>query len=388
MQTDIKKTFISLFFSFILASIILSFTNFQSSSNDSKYYTFQVERYHNSKITELITPKWGENFYGFEPNSYMYDQFPGQLWIGVLGTKIFLPPKHSLHIIEMFFQMLSLFVLYFIIEHFNQNKKHQYIFIPLLFFPLAFSYNIRANHESGIALFAFLSILAGLKINKSKWWIVVTALSTLLLIMIKGPFVIFAFAYFSIGLILNKDKLNYLNILLSYVISALLCILFLYFFENAFYQLTGTSFLNEFYKIQFKTRAIELVDKHPFIIQKLLNFWYYINHCIQYSVPWFLITIYILIKKKFKNLNYIFSRESMALILPCLFLCALFSMSNRVAGRYAHPAYYLFNLWIFLVGYYNSITLQQFYQNKLSPHIIKIATFLWFFAFAIHFIPF
>ena len=90
---------------FIIAAIALSFSRFKSESNDSKYYTQLVVRYQNENWTSLVTPKWGENYWGFDPQSYMTDQFPGQLIMGVGLTKIGIPAEQALHILGLFFQV-------------------------------------------------------------------------------------------------------------------------------------------------------------------------------------------------------------------------------------------------------------------------------------------
>jgi len=91
---------------FLLGAVaIVSVSHFKSESNDSKYYTELVVRNQQASFQELIAPKWGENYWGFETNSYMRDQFPGQLLMGVALTKIGIPASQSLHILGMFFRL-------------------------------------------------------------------------------------------------------------------------------------------------------------------------------------------------------------------------------------------------------------------------------------------
>jgi len=58
----------------------------------------------------------------------------------------------------------------------------------LLITPLAFSYNLRANHELGIMFFCFLSLFSGHRYYQSKWWVLVLMISASALLLIKGPF--------------------------------------------------------------------------------------------------------------------------------------------------------------------------------------------------------
>lgn len=373
----------------ILASIILSHTNYASKSNDSRFYSEQVEAYYQKPWSEILTPKWGNN-YGFDPNSYMRDQFPGQMVIGVVGAKLGIVAKHSLHVIEMIFQVLSIWVLVEIAKYFMGPINSKILFLGLLLISPAFSHNLRANHESGIALFSFLALWAGIKFKEKNWiYGLMFILSTFMLLFIKGPFFIFGLALFTIGIWASyqfnvrssfKIFFPYLFILL---LSTIVNLGFIWGFEKYFQAITGESFLSEFYRLQFVERALEVKNQYPFLIQKFLNFYYYFEHCLTYSLPWSLIALLIFLKKKIKkeHVEFYSSNLSKSFLLSALVYCLVFSTSNRIAGRYAHPAYYLTSAWMILFCYFNSKSFSAKISGLKNSTFISLVVLLWFLAF-------
>jgi hypothetical protein len=118
-----RKLFIYWLCAFFIAAFVLSNSHFKSESNDSKYYTDLVVRYQNQNWQNVISPKWGINYWGFDPNTYMRDQFPGQLILGITVSKLGVPAEQALHILEMLFQIGSIFLLVQIARQFISEEK-------------------------------------------------------------------------------------------------------------------------------------------------------------------------------------------------------------------------------------------------------------------------
>jgi hypothetical protein len=374
----------------IFASFFLSQTQYASKSNDSRFYSEQVEKYYNRPWAEILTPKWGVN-YGFDPNSYMRDQFPGQMVLGVVGAKLGLNPKHSLHIIQMIFQVMTLFLIFEIAAKFIKIEDALFLFFGLLLISNAFAFNLRANHESGITFFVFLALLSGIN-YADKFFLnaMLLIVSSWSLLMIKGPFVIFGPLLFFVGVLFNGKKLTTQlpSLFILNFLNLLFCILSVYFFEQFFYRTTGVSFINEFYRLQFVERALEVKVQHSFIVQKFLNFFYYFQHVLTYSLPWALFFIYALVKKLIKNeeFKFIKSQSSLIFLIFSFSFCLIFSIPNRLAGRYAYPAYYSMSAWMILFAYFNFPSIYNFHQKILLKHFVPIIISLWTLAFLIHFI--
>lgn len=393
LNTSLKKLYLNWFLTFIMASIFLSFSSFKSESNDSKYYTNLVERYHAQNWEDVLTPKWGTNYWGFAPESYMRDQLPGQVIMGVALSKLGIPASQSLHILGMAFQVLSILLIFHIAFDISENQDSCVLLYSLLLTPLAFSYNIRANHELGIMFFSLLALYSGLMLLKAKRWYLTSVISSVALLWIKGPFFIYAILLLIIGFIFSKNESKKITpLILALLLSGMAILLSGFSFEVVYKNLTHESFFTSFWQIQFQQRALELERTHSFIVQKLLNFYYYFSHYLAYSMPWFLLLV-ILFFYKIKNesltiskLNFLKSRLSLAFLSSALIFCFVFSLFDRIAGRYVFPGYYLFSAWVILTLFNYSKEFQRINIKIKSLGLHIVVPILWLLAFVLHFV--
>ena len=387
-----KKILVYWLIAFFLAAFVLSNSHFKSESNDSKYYTDLVVRYQNQSWDNILAPKWGVNYWGFDPNSYMRDQLPGQLILGVSLTKIGIPAAQALHILGMAFQILSFFLLVQISIQFISYEQASVLFYGLLLTPLSFSYNIRANHELGIMFFCFFSLYAGMKLSTSRSYFLGAAISSMMLMLIKGPFCLFGLIFTAMGYLFSQKKSSFFNLLFALSLNLLFILLAAYAYEAFFFKVTGQKFFEEFYKIQIQNRAMVSTHEHSFLIQKFLNFIYYFWHYLAYSLLWSLLAVVAVItnfKKKIfasQSLNFLKSRLSFYLLSSSLVFCFMFMMSDRVAGRYVFPGYYLFSVWIIFFLLHVSSTFQRIHEKIVRRGVHIIAPLLWLMTFALHFI--
>lgn len=374
---------------FVIASIFLSFSHFKSESNDSKYYTELVVRYQHEEFKNIVTPKWGTNYWGFAPESFMRDQFPGQLIMGVALTKLGIPADQALHILGMLFQIASFLILASVALEFTTTSEGPlFILMAVLLTPLAFSYNIRANHELGIMFFSFLALYSGLKLHRNILWGIFAILSSTCLLLIKGPFFIFALAFFTVGYFYSKERRsNRLLFFIVLILSSLALLLTTLGFETIFANITGESFLKEFWRIQIEQRAMAENKNHIFIVQKIINTWYYLSHYLAYSLPWGLfLLVFIIVKGKLSEFVTFFKTQlSQVFFVSSMVFSAFFSLSDRVAGRYVFPGYFLFTAWTAIALCTISPTLREKISNlKNKSHIL--IPIIWLMAFSLHFI--
>ena len=385
----LKKIFAVWLFFFVIATIILSHSQFTSSSNDSKYYTQLVIRYENAPLQNILTSKWGENFWSNNPDSYNFDIFPGQTLLGVGMTKFGAPAPQALHILGMIFQIGSIFLLVLIAREFIPYEEANVLFYSILLTPMAFSYNLRANHELGIMFFSFLALYAGLKIIQNIWWIFALVFSVFMLFWIKGPFVIFGLMLSSIGIFFSnfnlKRKLLFSSV--SILISSLLVFISAIYFEDFYKSITGLGFFNEFYRIQIESRQLARTAWYSFITLKLYNFYYYFWHMLVYALPWFLLLVIALFKtSKAKFLSFLKSRLSLLLLFSLSTYLFVFTVNSRHAARYVFPIYYLFSAWSILGLLNLSSLFQKIHLKLMRAKIYLIAPALWFCIFLLHFL--
>lgn len=386
MQSAQLKKIILWTLVFLSASVFLCSTDYQSSSNDSKYYSELVVRYHDKDWREILSPKWGWNTWGFDKQSYMRDQLPGQVAMGVALAKIGVPAKHSLHIIEMGFLLGTFFLLVQIANIFVGSSEGSVLLYALMLTPLSFSYNIRANHEAGILFFSTLALFSGLKLSTRTIFSLTAILSCLALMWIKGPFLIFGFILTSWGFLLSKGDKKYLRGALTLAIAATILIGSGLIYEKLFAQWTGEPFFSEFYRIQIQERAMGMA-KHPFLVQKYLNFQYYFLKYLGYALPWTLFAALALFKTNKQRLKtFLLSPLSLGLAGAAAAYIGAFSMSERTAGRYAFPGYYFFSAWLILFCFSQSEWFQRMHAKIENKNSNYLAALFWLVAFGIHFI--
>lgn len=372
---------------FLLATLVLANSHFKSSSNDSKYYTDLVVRYHNQPWQNIITPKWGENYWSFDPNSYNLDLFPGHLIMGVIVTKLGAPPEQALHILGMIFQVLSIFLLVKIAREFIEEDSASVLFYSILLTPMAFSYNIRANHELGIMFFSLLALYAGLKLPTYKWWGIASIISATMLLWIKGPFFIFGLSFTFLGYVLAvPDLKKFTPLIITLIISLVVIISSALYFNHLFESLTGQNFLIGFWKIQIEGRQIPYTTQYSFITLKLYNFYYYSWHYIVYALPWFLFLPIAIFNNSKAFITILKSRLSLCLLGAAFTFLLVFTVNSRHAARYVFPAYYLFSAWTILMLYNLSPGFQKFHKKIADRGIQYAAPLLWLLIFFLHFI--
>ena len=387
-NTSLKKLSVIWLLCLILASIVVSLSHFKSESNDSKYYTELVVRYHNAPYKEVMAPKWGENFWSFDPNTYMRDQFQGQLFMGVALNKLGIPADQALHVLGMFFQVGAFLILMNLIIKIDQFHSALFVVSSLLLTPLAFSYNLRANHELGIMFFSFLSLYAGFSFQRSWWWSLAFLISAIMIFLIKGPFFIFAFTSFFCGYFyhFNKSREFFVKYVFVNLLALIAVVVTLFIYEKIFVHVTGESFLSEFWRIQIEQRAMSITHDHSFLVQKAINFWYYFSHYLVYSLPLSLfLLINIIVQKRYEEFFLVLKkRESLMLLMASIAFCLFFSMSDRVAGRYAFAGYFYFSAWVAWMFFQLSSRLELWLNRHSSKFEFGIPAF-WLFSILLHF---
>lgn len=387
---------LSLIWSFcaLIAIVSISLSQFQSSSNDSKYYSILVERYNEAPWEVVLTPKWGENYWNFDPTTYIRDHFPGQTILGIAISRLGVPPKHALHALGFLFQIGSLFLLVAIAATFLQFDRASSLFWGLLLIPPAFSHGIRANHEGGVLFFCLLAMFSGLRLigksGASLLWLIPIVGSSFFLFWIKGPLFVFAPLFSVLALWAWNRKLLWKEaftvVLLSFAVVFLTAVAFEFYFKNV----TGESFFSEFWGLQIHKRSIVTAATEPFLVRKFLNFCYYLSRYFIYSAPWSLLLIVLFIRSSDRKAmsrrawEFLKSPPSICLLGGALIMALAFSVSDRTASRYVFPGFYLFSSWAILLLLHLSVGFQKIHQRILAFGLHRIAPWAWLLIIEFH----
>jgi hypothetical protein len=384
MQQETIKKILLWTLTFLIVSVLVCLSRFESKSNDSKYYSTLVTRYHSQPWKEILTAKWGQNYWGFAPDTYMRDQLPGQIVMGSALAKSGVPSQHALHILEMGFLLGAFFLCWKSASHLNKNEN-DFLLPALIFLPLTISYTVRANHEAGLFFFSALSLLAGIKTSKSIWWPLLGVLSCLALMWIKGPFVIFGFLLFSWGFFVSEER-KYFWWFFTMFISAILIAASGWIYETVFRSWTGAPFFSVFWNIQIEQRALNKAT-HPFFIQKIFNFHYYFINYLAYALPWTAVAIAALFKADKAPLKlFVRSRLSLCFLGASVIYIGVFSMSERTAGRYTFAGYYFFAAWMILFCFAQFDVLKRFASKVRGMKAHYLGVLLWTMAVLVHLI--
>jgi hypothetical protein len=235
--------------------------------------------------------------------------------------------------------------------------------------------------------FSFLALYSGLQLPKSKWWGLASICASVMLLWIKGPFLIFSLIFTSLGYYFSAHKnKKILYLIITLLIGITLIILSALGFDHLFIMLTGKSFLTEFWKIQITGRQIPYTSPYSFITLKLYNLYYYSWHYITYALPWSLLLLLIIKKNKNTLINFLKLRLSIFLLIAAGVFLAVFTVNSRHAARYVFPAYYLFASWVILAFFHCSLYFQKIHQKVLSLGIYYVAPVLWLVIFSLHFL--
>ena len=128
------------------------------------------------------------------------------------------------------------------------------------------------------------------------------------------------------------------------------------------------------------------------LVQKIINFYYYFSHYLIYALPWsfLVILLFVVNSKKFSAgrsyFDFLKSPLSLCFFSGAMSFCLVFSMSERVAGRYAFPGYYLISAWFILVLYHYSYFFKKIHSALVGFGLHFVAPSIWIVAFLLHFL--
>ena len=401
MVNPIIKPFLLFTLMISLVASVIVLTQFQARENDSRLYTkFTTQLTKEKPLKEIVALEWqGLSEYTDPSNPYVRDHFIGQFIFPVIISKLGFPSEYSLYFLNTIYRLLFIFIFFLVVKEFLEKEKAFVVLWALQLCLINFTYQLRANHEQFLLLCMICTILGFIKINHGTIYRVLFIVGFIFSFLTKGLAAITLLPILlSIWFILyrkqeSKKYANFLWIIISFF--ALLITLLIY--EVWFQAVTGYPFLAAYFKIQVYGRSIkDSASIHPFVLQKMINIFYYLSRTLINALPWILLLVFSLGARfyKTKSLKLDLSVKTKQLIWILinfvLVYILLFSLSNRLAQRYIFPAYYFFNTLILVVLIQYSPTLEKFQQylnSKIRPHYILI--WIWFLlvmlAFGIYF---
>ncbi len=390
---------------FLLAALILGQSGFLSNSNDSKFYNRLIVQLDQKPISQWIAPKWGDNFYSQDPDSYIHDHLVGNLIFGAALARLGYPAEQALNLVQMLFQILSIFMLAAIVRFFIPDRAPNALFWSLQLMPISFTYGVRANHEQGMFLFLLIAIYGAIRMSRDWKWLALVVIGTQGVFLIKGASVVVVPPICGIAYLFAAEKFKdkrtawaALGVTASFASIAISG----YLYELAYQNAAGQPFFAEYWDTQIMGRSFNEESKFVaerkssdiFILQKLKNIYYYANRGFFYSAPWSLLAVAVLLRyrknvwTKARTILLPENRLYSIMILSSAVIIGVFSISDRTASRYIFPVFYLLaTAWV------SFLSLHSKYFQKIGDKInawgvYRVAGVMWFCFFSVKMISY
>lgn len=327
-------------------------------------------------IIEWIAPKWNPetNCYQFDKTvPYIQDHPMGNLIPGLILSTIGVPAYASLYIVNVFYKIAIIFLMYGIARRYYSDEKASFILFAGQILIGSIGYQLRSNHEQLLLLGVVLMFYSLLVLEKKYFQTLGIAASFAILLLTKGVFAILGGFVLFADLLVTKRTWKDRFFLYGVGLLSLLPVAAIY--EFWYYKVTGISFIAPYWKIQIAARTLQETEVGLGIkfLQKIKNFYHYGSRAFVSSLPWsvFALTIPLLSKKA----RVQFKWDALSKMLGIYVLCQIcfFSLSNRLAARYVYQSYIVLGFLFSFYVYDFSPKLQLLFKRYVYPHKINYA---------------
>ena len=372
---------------FLLASVILCFTDYQSTSGDSRYYNEQVSQLLALPVSQWIAPKWGDNHYGRDPDDHFRDHPAGHFVPGAILAQLGMPSRHALHLVGMLSQLISIVVLTSLAARFVAPERALAILWALQLMPISVSHGIRANHEQAMLLAVVLAIYGAVRMVDNFAWALLVAAAVNGIFFIKGLAVVIGPVLAVVAFVAaagreRRERIAPGLAVLACVTLTVPAVIGLH--ELAYRSATGgVSFLAEYWPLQIESRSWSHDGNAA--LSRLDVLGYYLQRLLVYTLPWSALALLLGFVRRpdapqdagARRLTWILAGSSVTYIL-------VFSLSPRHASRYVYPSFFLLAvpLVVYVVRQSATLTRLQRALNRIGPH--RSAAALWFVLFSLH----
>ena len=372
---SIKKYLIPFLVLFSI-SLLLIMTHYKARENDSRLYTSEVVELMERPMVEWIAPKWNPetNCYQYDKTvPYIQDHPMGNLIPGLLLSAIGIPAYASLYIVNVFYKIAIILLMYNIARRYYSDEKASFILIAGQIIVGSIGYQLRSNHEQLLLLgvvFMFYSLLA---VEKKYLQAFGIAASFTILILTKGVFAVLGGFVLFADLLVTKRTWKDRFFLYGTGLLALLPIAAIY--EFWYYKVTGISFIAPYWKIQIAARTLQETEMSLGIklLQKFKNLYHYSSRALVSSLPWSLFALGLPLFSKKTRTQFKFDPLSKMLLIYVLGQICFFSLSNRLAARYVYQSFIILGFLFVFQAYDFLPRLQNLHKRYFHPHKINCA---------------
>jgi 4-amino-4-deoxy-L-arabinose transferase-like glycosyltransferase len=216
------------------------------------------------------------------------------------------------------------------------------LFAQLL--PIAFTFRIRANHESAVLLCLLVALYGVERTRQRAAWAPLVAIGLVGFLLVKGVLVVMGFAACALWLLARgKDKSSSRNgVAWAALLAAFLAVgAAALAYDQLYRQATGDSFWSFYLGRQLGVAAVS--QSSAGLPQKAYNLVWYLGRVLWFPFPWSLTLLAALVSRRARGTETVDEGARagtwFVLGLALLYLGA-FSLSDRRADRYLFPVYY------------------------------------------------
>lgn len=369
------------FLAFMLNAAAIVTMKYVPGDGDSRFYIFVARQIADSPLLLKISPQWNGH-QGIPKGHFIQDHLVGLPFTASLGATIGIDPGHTLMLINLGFLIGSSIFLYQLLRIFSCRRHSWAILCVMIFFPIAFLYRVRANHEPAVLFFSMMALWAtALGVRSNILYLIGIPAALFGLCFVKGFMAAFLIPLSMSALcflLWQKQALNWRVIVVSWCGSILFALLisgmFCYFYEVWYRLATGKDFFSTYWQLQIVSRSLGSDSGLTFPLDKIRNVIFYTGCLLWYTFPWSVFFIVNITKSR--SIRTLSTLQSLLLLTGMAWI-ATACISNRITMRYIFPSYFLCGAAFTSYIFDNVPFAKRIIRNVPESNIRNAAILLW-----------
>jgi 4-amino-4-deoxy-L-arabinose transferase-like glycosyltransferase len=323
-----------------VSALALALLGYQARDADSRLYTEIAARMSSEPPAQWIAPRFPPGWF----MSGLFREHPvGIHLLPALFARLGYPALQASLAVNGLYVMLGLLVLWRLAATLVSDTEARSLLLFAQLLPIAFTFRVRANHESALLLCLLLALygLERARTRPASGAAVVIGLVGLLLV--KGVLVVMGFAACVLWLAIRRyvepsvrDRAAWLSLLAALGAVAATGLVYEYLYRQA----TGEPFWSFYLGRQLGVAAID--QSAAGVLQKAYNLVWYLGRVLWFPFPWSLTLAAALVTRRpIEPSRTAPGTRAGALFVVGFTLLYLgaFSLSDRRADRYIFPVY-------------------------------------------------
>jgi 4-amino-4-deoxy-L-arabinose transferase-like glycosyltransferase len=326
---------------FVLSGLCLAALGYQARDADSRLYSEIAARMATEPVGRWIAPVFPPGWF----MSGLFREHPvGIHLLPALLARFGYPALQASLAVNGAYVILSLLLLQRLAATLVSEDEAQAAAVFAQLLPIAFTFRIRANHESAVLLFLLLALYGVERARRRPAFALAVVAGLVGLLLVKGVLVVMGFGACGLWLVVRskgdsspRDRGAWAAILAALVAVALTALLY----EHLYRQATGESFWSSYLGRQLGVAAVS--QSAAGLSQKAYNLVWYLGRVLWFPFPWSLTLLAAVVSQRVRGTEVkdVGARAGALFVLglTVLYLGA-FSLSDRRADRYLFPVYY------------------------------------------------